>query len=277
MKFYQALSRLWQPFAGKNISVYAAGASFYLFLSVLPASALLLSVIPYLPIPEQLWISIFEYVIPAPFLPVIFGLWEYIFSAKSLTAVSVSVVTTLWSASKGTLFIMYGLNTALDLPNQKGYLRRRIFAILHLLLLAACCLAILAFLFFLRSVLKYLSPDTSVIFPILGSFLLLSLVFAFTYFVVPAKKLPLKNCVWSGCAVSATWLLFSLIFTVYVNLFSDHRKVYGIIGLLILAAVWLRICVSVFLYGAVFTNIRTNNDYHPLAIIKGALSARHYH
>lgn len=274
MKRISKLSQLWKPFLRKNISIYAAGASFYLLLSALPASALLLSVVPYLPVPEEFWTSMFEHVVPSAFLPVIYALWEKIYLNKSLTALSLSALTTLWSASKGTLFIMNGLNAALEFPVPRGYFRRRILAILYFLFLTISFLIILIGIVFGRLILRLLIHSRYVYFSISGSFMLLLILFTLIYFLLPTKKLPLKSCLWSGLFVSLGWLLFSVLFSIYVNLFSEYTELYGIIGLLILAAIWLRFCISVVLYGGIFAKLKADNCYHPWEIIKQALSSQ---
>ena len=76
----------------------------------------------------------------------------------------------------------------------------------------------------------------------------LALVFSFTYWRMPARRLRYK-AQWPGaifCAVS--WSVFSVIFSVYVSV-SNRFGAYGVIGTVIVAMIWLYYCFYFLLLG----------------------------
>ena len=274
MKRICELTKLLRPFLKKNISLYAAGASFYLFLSILPASAMLLSIVPYLPIPDTFWKSAAGHLIPEAFLTPLYSLREYIFRNKSLTTLSLSAFTTLWSASKGVLFIMDGLNAALSLKPKQNYFYRRFLAIVYFLLLALGAFVILMVVIFGQRLLNLFHIDLSALLPICGAYILLTFLFTLIYFLLPIHSVKLKHCLRSSVFSATGWLLFSWLYSIYVNLFPKYTQLYGIIGLLVLAAVWLRVCISVLLYGGILTRLFSEGTYQPVKIIKAAVKKK---
>lgn len=283
MKHWKMLTALWEPLTKANISLYSSSAAFYLILSFLPASVLFLSLLPYLPVSPDLWLSFLTDTVPSPFLPVAFSLWETIFRNRSLGTASASAFITLWSASKGILSVMDGLNSTFGLPQTGKFIMRHVTAVVYFILLSVCLLVVLICLVFghvLFSVIDsyypglYLLLRPFVKFRGIAAFIVLSILFCLVYRFLPLKRLPLRHCIFSSCVVSAGWIIFSLVFSIYVNYFSGHRRLYGGVGLLILAAIWLRICVSLLMYGGLLAKLRWEGKYHPLRIIRSALTKR---
>ena len=76
----------------------------------------------------------------------------------------------------------------------------------------------------------------------------LALVFSFTYWRMPARRLRYK-AQWPGAAFCAvSWSVFSVIFSFYVSL-SNRFGAYGLIGTVIVAMMWLYYCFYFLLLG----------------------------
>ena len=112
----RSLRRLWEPFTACRASLYASSSSFYILLSVFPAALFLLSLLPYLPLSLDALLDALEQVVPNPFHPVVGYVFDTVRTSSTITLLSVSAVTTLWSASKGVLAITDGLNAVLNRP-----------------------------------------------------------------------------------------------------------------------------------------------------------------
>ena len=136
MQRLRSLSRLWAPFSRSNASTYAASSSFFILLSVFPAVLFFLALLPYLPISLQQWLDFLEELVPAPFFPVVTYVFETVRTNSTLTLLSLSAVTTLWSASRGILYISDGLDAVLQHHGKRRYLYRRVMSIVYFLLLA---------------------------------------------------------------------------------------------------------------------------------------------
>lgn len=279
MKRLQTLSALWRPFTVGRISLYAAGACFYILMSIFPALLFLLALLPRFPGALEAAMDFLHAVIPGSFVPLTDQIYQALNAGSSLTLLSVSALTTLWSASKGILAMMDGLNAVIGQSDRRLFLWRRAWAVVYFLLLAICLLATLLLHVLgqriLAALLRYL-PGLSSLWQLLLQFRLiytlppLTLLFTVLYRVLPARRLPLRHCVAGGLAAAAAWLVFSSLFSIYVDYAGGRAMIYGSIGFLILAMIWLQICILMFLYGGILCSLLERDSYHPLKIIKEA-------
>ena len=273
---YKILRQLWTPFIKKNVHVYASSAAFYLFVSLFPASVLFLSVLSQIPIDAGKMTELISRIIPLPLQQIIFVLWEEI-NASGFVFLSVSAITTLWSASKGIMSLTDGLNGVLELQLSLHYIKRHLYSILYFVLIVTGFTIIMVAVIIdgpVLSILETLLPASEQAIKAYRSFrwiisfsILYPLVFLI-YQLLPAAAFPTKLNVIFSAATSALWLFLSSIFTIYTGIFSSYEKIYGSLGLLLLSAIWLRLCLSLILYGAIFMDLVRKNEYHPIIILK---------
>lgn len=95
----------------------------------------------------------------------------------------------------------------------------------------------------------------------LVSFLIISLLFAAIYKVLPDVRIQWKN-VWMGSVISSLLFLSGQIFiTVYLS--SSHAAtLYGAAGSLVFFMLWIYYSSLIFFFGAVFTNVYTRRQAH---------------
>lgn len=283
MNRLHTLSGLWRPFTRHHTTLYAAGASFYTLLSVFPALLFLLTLLSSLPLVLAGATSLLEALVPDSFLPLLDHIAETVSGSASPALLSLSAITTLWSASKGVMALMDGLNAVLDVDDRRGFLRRRGMAILYFLLLSLCLLATLCIhtlgQWILAAFLRHF-PEASAFWERLLSLrffytlLPLAVLFALLYRVLPTVRVRVRHCLLGGAATAAGWLLFSQLFSVYVNLFASRQVLYNGIGFLILTLLWLHICILMFLLGGIFSVLLSQGTYHPIRILKSCFSRR---
>lgn len=279
MNLWNRLRPIWQPFWNRRISLYASSACFYMTLSLLPSLVLILSLLLRFSITEQSLTSFLAAILPSRFLPVLNYIKDQL-PLNSSAAFSFSLFTLLWSASKGTLSIAEGLENADESKRRKGFLLRRIWGVVYFLLLwAAITVMLIAHVFgqtILNRILAH-SNEVSQLWSLLHrlrflySIVLLSVLFALIFRIFPTQKASAKHCFLGGLAVAASWSVFSWLFSLYVNHFASHQKLYGGIGLLILILIWLHICIIILLQGGRLCLLLERSAYHPLKIFKEAL------
>lgn len=281
MNLIKKLSPLWLPFTEPKIQIYAAAASFHLILSALPAGALFLSLIPNLTFPQSFWSVLINGIIPRSLTPIISALLQKIYNARSISVISFSALLTLWSASNGILAVMDGINASMSLNRLNGYIRRRLLSMLYFVFfLFALIIALFTFVLgnLLISFWQTLR-NNAVLFLLyrlraIISAAILSAVFYFMYRILPSQKLEKRFCLYSAFVVSLSWIIFSGIFSFYIEHISNFKKLYGSIGLLILMGLWLKICISVLLYGGVFAKLKSEGAYSPFNIIASAFKRK---
>lgn len=277
MDRFQKLKPLWDPFVEPIIHTYASAASFHLLLSVMPASVLLLSVLPYL---SSLFLTLFSIVTaPAPML----SLFRYLTEKASMTSpsitISVSALFIVRSASKGILMLLDGINASMHAHRLTGIFRRHLTAMIYFFFFTAALLLSLFVLVLGNTLLdllqRYDPPFLKIITAIsryrsVMTILLLGPSFSLMYRLLPSERKPFRLCLQSGYLAASAWVISSVAFSFYVNNFSALPRLYGSIGGIALGILWLRICITVLLEGAVLIRIRHEDRYAPLQILRSA-------
>ena len=90
--------------------------------------------------------------------------------------------------------------------------------------------------------------------PILRFFLLLgaqTLLFTTLYMVLPNRRNRFADSLPGAMFASAGWLIFSDLFSMYVEHFPNYANIYGSVYAVALSMLWLYFCVSIVFYGGV--------------------------
>lgn len=242
----------------KNISSFAASTAFFLFLSLIPMLMLLCALIPYTPLSEAGLMSAVTQITPdsmdALMIRVISDVYD-----KSIGVISVSAVVTLWSAGKGILALMRGLNAVYNVEEKRNYLMLRIVASFYTMLILVLMLLSLVFLVFgnfLAEMLEYRIPQTTYLFDFLFRcralfiWVFVTVVIALIYTYVPAKKLHFRRQL-PGAAVSAVcWNVITWFFSMYIDKFNGFNM-YGRMAAVVILMLWLYVCMYIVMAGAV--------------------------
>ena len=114
-----------------QIPVYAGNASFFLLLSVFPVVSLLLSLLPYTPLTLDHLLAFCEEFAPDWTLRALEFFVRTLYASSSAAIISASAVLTLWSASKGMLSLLYGLDAVAEVRETRGYVQRRLLCVLY--------------------------------------------------------------------------------------------------------------------------------------------------
>ena len=156
----------------KNISAFAASTAFFLFLSLIPALMLLCAIIPYTPLTEANLMSAAREISPDAMNGLLTSIIADVYD-KSIGIISVTAIATLWSAGKGVLGLMRGLNAVNDVEEDRNYLVLRMVASLYTVLMLIAILLSLLIMVFGNSLIKLIEgviPQISYLFDLLMHF-----------------------------------------------------------------------------------------------------------
>ena len=131
MELKKRVEQLLARIAAMQIPIYAGNASFFLLLSVFPIVSLLLSLLPYTPLTLEHLLGFCAQLAPDWLMRLLEYFIRTLYKSSSAAIISVSVVLTLWSASKGMLSLLYGLDAVLEVRETRRYLRRRLLCVLY--------------------------------------------------------------------------------------------------------------------------------------------------
>lgn len=247
----KSLSRL-------QIPLYAAGAGFFIVLSVFPALVLLLGVLRYANLQADRLPEILGGIIPQALTPALVDLIDEVSASASGTLVGISALTALWSASRGIYGLLLGMNAVYGIQESRGYLQRRLVS-------AACTLALLLLLPLLliihlcaQALLPILRtrPDSiaarAIQMPALRWICLLAGligIFAMIFCFLPDHHTSLRRSIPGAVFSALGWLIFGQLYGIYVAYFTPLSSIYGSVYAVALSMLWLYCCLCILFYG----------------------------
>lgn len=244
-----------------RISVHSAYTSFFLILSVFPASMILVGVLGYTSLEVEDLLSLVAQVVPEPLLPSVRKVLTDAFDSTSAPLLSLSAVTAVWSASRGILGLKEGLNAVYGVKEQRSYLETRAIGMLYTVLFVTVLVLTLVLNVFGTTILDYLRMTTNPVLLFLMDvidfrfFLLLLLqtaLFTAMYAALPDRQMRLRENFPGAVVASLGWLIFSDLFSLYVEHFPRYANIFGSVYAAALTMLWLYCCVMIVFYGAAF-------------------------
>ncbi len=278
LKIYKYIRAFQKMLKEANVSAHASSAAFFLFLSIIPIVMIVCALLQFAPeVQTQFWSYVSQAIIPdkvSDFLQDIINSYQ----GNSLTLVSVSAVVTVWSASKGMLALMRGMNSVYEITESRNYLILRIRAFVYTLFLLMAILLSIGLLVFGNTVADMLLPRFEIIGRIwewlqpLRHILvacLISVVFCTLYCLLPNNRLPWLEQLPGAVFTSVFWTLYSFVFSIYIDYFNGF-SMYGSLTTVIIVMIWLYFCMYIFFCGALVNRFLDKNfDLDMLEILKG--------
>ena len=240
----------------KRIDTYSAGASFYIFISFIPFSLILLSTIKYLPFSREDLLSFIGGLVPAETNWMIMYVIDELYE-RGIGVLSVSIIAALWASGKGVLGITKGLNDIFDVGNRKNfiYMRTRSAICTFFLMLGMLLMVIISVLgnTIMRIVMKYVSIPEKITSLLAARdiimFFVLFLLYMFFFCVLPSKKMKIRSQVAGAAGAGLLWILFTKIFSFYLSTFNGYST-YGSLAAILVAGIWLYTGMYLMFMGA---------------------------
>ena len=244
--------------AALHVSQYAASTGFFILLSSFPALVLLLGLLQYTGLRVENLVAVLEELIPEALTP---GLEEIIsdaYAAGSGAMVGLSALTALWSASRGIYGLLKGLNAIYGVRETRGYLRTRLISVAYTFAFLLILVLTLILHLFGSTLLALLRsrPGSFAAFLAdtlnLQNFLLpmiQTLIFTVMFMVLPGRRSTFRESLPGAALAAVGWLIFSDLYSIYVEQFAPLSSVYGSVYAVALSMLWLYCCLSIVFYG----------------------------
>ena len=241
----------------QNISAYAASIAFFFFLSIVPMLMVICMVIPYTPLTEENLVQAVTDITPDKVDPVVEGLIADVYD-KSAGILSVAVIATLWSAAKGVMALMQGLNAVNGVDEKRNYFVIRAVACLYtvvMLIVVILSLFINVFGNQLVNLALHRIPQLQRLVTFLMHFrflvvwAVLTLLFATVYAFMPDDKLRFREQIPGATFAAVVWSVFSWGFSMYVD-YSNSYGIYGSLAIIIIILLWMYFCMYIIMIGA---------------------------
>ena len=256
-KLYLIYKNFSEQMRKQNISAYAASIAFFFFLSIVPMLMMICAIIPYTPLTEENLVEAITEVVPDKVDPLAISLISDVYD-KSAGIISIAIIATIWSAAKGVMALMKGLNAINGVEEKRNYFVVRAIASFYtIVMLVIVILGLFINVFgnqLVSLILHRLPPLERLVsfimnFRFLVVWVVLTLLFAAIYAYVPDIKLRFKEQI-PGAAFSAVvWSVFSWGFSLYVT-YSNTYGVYGSLSIIIIILLWMYFCMYILMVGA---------------------------
>lgn len=256
-KLFMIYKDLSKQMSRQNISAFAASTAFFVFLSLIPMLIMICTIIPFTPLTEENLLTVFTEFVPNIFIPLITGIISQVYE-KSAGILSVAALFTVWSAGKGVLALIRGLNAVNGVVEERNYFLLRMAASFYTVLLLVMTILSLLLMVFGNVIFNYILyriPQMSMVFQLFGHFrflvvwLILTAILTLMYAYMPSKNRKIRYQI-PGAAFSAVlWSVFSWGFSIYVD-FYDEANAYGSLSIIMLIMLWLYVCIYIVMIGA---------------------------
>lgn len=276
---FQPIIRLIRAFTKKinndGISALSAHAAFFVLISFFPFVMFLLTLLSFFPFFTETLPSVDLSLLPGAVSSTILGAFTELSDRANGTILSVTVVLAIWSASRGILSIMRGLNSIHSIKETRNYIITRIIATVYTAILALLLLVMMLIFVFGNQLTLWLIER----FPALADFALIIislrtavgiciLIFFFLliYTTLPNRKTSLWREFPGAVLTAAGWIGFSFLFSFYVNNFSNYTAIYGSLTAIVLCMLWLYACMYILFLGAEINSILGNPTVRKAAL-----------
>lgn len=243
----------------------SAQCSYFLFLSLFPFVIFLFSLLSFTNIPQsQLMNLVFSY-FPTDVAIVTRTIIENILSTRNVTLLTVGALMTIWSSSSGINAVRKGLYKA-----YRKVETRPIWQVIVVNLVSTVGLALILFItiVFLVSgevlgnqVFKILSISSTFevvwnLIRLLVPLITMVSVFTLLYILIPFRRLKFNEVFPGVIFAMVAWLTISLLFSSFVNNFTNYANIYGSISGIIILLIWLNLsCLFLLLGGEINASI----------------------
>ena len=260
MKYFKIIRGFMIRLNSDHVGAFAAQAAYFMLLSFIPFLLLLLTMIQYTPITQDVVTNVLLRVLPenGDFRKLLLNIIREVYG-KSTAVVPVSALFTLWSAGKGVQALTNGVNAIYHVEETRNYIIMRVRSAIYTLLFIFAVIGSLLLLVFGNTIQKLLEKYIPVLARITAyvigmrtsiTLLILIVVFLMIYKFLPNRKASVRNQL-PGAVVSAVaWSLFSLGFSVYLDVYDGFSNMYGSLTTVVLILLWLYFCMYIILIGA---------------------------
>lgn len=241
----------------KNINAFASSTAFFLFLSLIPMLILLCSIIPYTSITEANLMTFITDITPDVVDSLVITIIEDVYD-KSAGVISIAAIATLWSAAKGMLALIRGLNEINNVDEDRNYvILRSIAAFYTILMLLVLLLSLVVMVFgnaLVAGIMRSIPQSKKVFdflmhFRLLFSYVIMITGFSMIYAYIPNKKLKFLYQIPGAIFSAILWNLFSWAFSLYIGTINDFST-YGNLATIVIVMLWLYMCIYIIMIGA---------------------------
>lgn len=254
-----------------NVDAISAHVTFFIALSFFPFIMFFLTLLNYLPISTDLLSVVSLDFFPETVSVFVSGILDELKRSASGALLSVTVIAAIWSASRGFLALIRGLNRIYNKKETRNYFVLRFVATIYTVVFAILVILVLVIFVFGNQITLWITAH----FPAIENYALLVismrsaagfgiLVFFFLLIFkrIPNRKTNLLRELPGALLAAVGWIGFSFLYSIYINRLSNFTATYGSLTAVVLCLLWLYFCMYILFIGAELNVILSNSIIH---------------
>ena len=263
-KFKSFLEVVKPNWARAEVSSNAAELAYFTLLSLFPILLVVANIIPLFPINVSEILSILETAVPPDIYKVLAPVLESYLSSSSGGAISIGLITSLWSASKAFNALQNVLNDVYGVEKRNNFIIVRVVSFLVQLAIVAIVGALIFIFVFGEQILLFVQDFIGIdlgfilqVFSFKWLVLLIVLIIVLTmvYFLVPNHRLHIKFALPGAIVATLGLLILSQAFTLYVQFAGGEAAASATFGVFIVLMLWLYLSAMILLLGGLVNAI----------------------
>ena len=242
-----------------NIYMYSAQASFYIIISSIPFIMLLLSLASLiLPISDGDILRFSAPFVPDIFLPFVENILHEVSSKVSGSVISLSAISTIWTASRGVQAIERCTRGVYHAPPRKFIIGDVLASLLYTFGFILIMLLFLTLFVFGNTIISFLELKSEIWLIIFSrsawlkwvfAIVLITFCFSGIYLAFSGRKSRLRDHFHGAIFTTIIWMIFSYLFSYYIENFANYSYLYGSLAAIVLIMLWVYWCMIIFLMG----------------------------
>lgn len=253
---------LLEYFSSLRIGVYGSSTCYFIVLSLIPFLLLVLSLLRYTGLGVEHLTELVGGIVPAALMPKIEKLIVDTYRTSSGTLASLSAVIALWTASRGVLGILMGLNAVYEAEENRNVFYTRTVSILYTFAFLIVLILTLVLNVFGNTIIAHIGAeqgalwllDRAVELRFSVMLLLQTLLFTAMYMVFPNKHNRFMESLPGAVLTSLGWMVVSNLVSMYVEFFPNYANIYGSLSAVAIGMLWLYTCINIVFYGGVLNH-----------------------
>ncbi|MBO4452571.1 MAG: YihY/virulence factor BrkB family protein [Clostridia bacterium] len=266
-RLYKALKYFIRKINANRMGAYSAQSAFFMFLSMVPLTMLFLTIFKLFGRTADEIMGPISTAAPGILTDFLDSYLGDIMSSSGISITIISVLILLWSASKGVFAIIGGLNSVYELRENRNIFLVRLLSVLYTVAFLGILIVALILMVFGKTIADFLYstfPNIKGLVYIISSlrfiigFVFLVLFFTVIYKALPGGDLHFTEQIPGAVFCSAGWVVFSILFSFYIDNFSNYSNIYGSLTVIIVLLLWLYVCMYIMFIGAQINHILTS-------------------
>ena len=259
MKFFASIAVIANKVKEDYVSAFAAQAALFVIMSFVPFLILLLTLIKYTPLTEEVLLQFVTNFAPDAFSQSFSSIISQLYTGSDTPLFLISLASILWTAGKGCNALIEGLNSVFDIKERRNGFVLRLYSILYTIIFVVIIVVCLLIYILGNEILSFITKHVPFVANIIEALLnirvllsvgLFTVFFTFLYVAIPSRHTKIRRQLPGALFSAIGWTGFSYFFSLYVNYSHNIAVLYGSLAMVVCAMLWLYVCMFIFLLGA---------------------------